>query len=137
MTDILITFEDGTTELRGADSYVHWLPPWKLVGRGITRAERVDIASGRAAGLWQMRGAPMATVWRTTWDPETKVLTGAWASCRVETMAEQIERLTRERDATEKRLADLRSWAMRSPTGMEPWELLAEVVARIDRKEDT
>lgn len=136
MTDILITFEDGTTELRDADSYVHWLPPWKLVGRGITRAERVDIASGRAAGLWQMRGAPMATVWRTTWDPETKVLTGAWASCRVETMAEQIERLTRERDATarhltaavakaialrdaehrraeaaERRLADLRAWA--------------------------
>jgi hypothetical protein len=86
----------------------------------------------------------MATVWRTTWDHETKVLTGAWASCRVETMAEQIERLTRERgaekaraDAAEKRLAGLRSWAMRSPTGMEPWELLAEVVARIDRKEDT
>ncbi len=66
---ILCTFEDGTTELRPADSSA--------------------IAAGGSFRLWMLRGDPTAQVPRG----------GEWVPCRVETSDEQIDRLTRERDA--------------------------------------
>lgn len=65
---ILCTFEDGTTELRPADSSA--------------------IAAGGSFRLWMLRGDPTAQVPRG----------GEWVPCRVETSDEQIDRLTRERD---------------------------------------
>lgn len=107
--DILVTFPDGTTELRAANSPagsdVYGWPPaatyetdacdrgWYIAGD--LYPELVDWRGDRDAHVWRITGQ----------DAVTKALTGEWQSCTVETVDEQIARLTRERDAAEKRAA--------------------------------
>lgn len=104
--DILVTYEDGTTELRAANSYVHWADAWRLKACGITRQDRVAAGRGRYLKLSEERNRREVTVWRITGGRDKgEPLTGEWAACRVESVDEQIARLTRKRDATEKRAA--------------------------------
>lgn len=104
--DILVTFEDGTTELRAAESpYLSsidlpprspseerwYLPPYE--------GAPLSFCGRPVREIGQARGFLMVYVWRITggWG-EGEPLTGEWQSCRVETVDEQIARLTRERD---------------------------------------
>lgn len=112
--DIQIKFDDGTTEMRDAETaciadtifepclrlpseerwYLYFpdaLVPFSFCAYSIRRL--LD---------WRDK----VVVWRATWDPETKVLAGAWASGRVESVDEQIERLTRECDSTRRHLTE-------------------------------
>lgn len=97
---ILCTFEDGTTELRPANSYAHWadadrLRRYKKIGKN----EIGEIERGSFFTIAEKRGMPSYcfAVWRITGqDPVTKALTGEWQACRVETSDEQIERLPRD-----------------------------------------
>jgi len=118
--DILVTFEDGTKELRAARSPVvedvqageetspHRWPTWQpanglvLVpsagGWRVSNAiptQPIEALRGRRAIVWRITGG---------WG-EKEPLAGEWQSCRVETVGEQIARLTAERDA-EKARAD-------------------------------
>lgn len=105
---IQIRFSDGVTEERDADSpaiydlfdpvlrhpseerWYLWFPdsdrPLSFCGRSVH-------------ALATLRGG-YAMVWRFTSGP-TEPLAGEWQSAYVETREEQIERLTRERDAAE------------------------------------
>lgn len=74
-------------------------PAWNLVCRGDQTLDEC----ARAAPAAEWRGEAVHA-WRITGqDPETKALTGGWVPCRVETVDEQIARLTCERDAAEGR----------------------------------
>lgn len=101
--DILCTFEDGTTELRPANSPAHWANADRL--RHVRRIGPEDmsaVARGSFSTIADNRGLPKEcfSVWRLTGHTEEPyTLTGEWQSCRVETVEEQIARLTRERDA--------------------------------------
>lgn len=106
--DILVTFEDGTTELRASNSFVHYVAAWRLRGCGIMRDDKVAAARDRYFKLAEKRGRHEVTVWRITGqDPTTKALTGEWQSCRVESIDEQLARLTQERDFAIERHDDL------------------------------
>ncbi len=152
MTDILVTFPDGTTELRAADSaclssigdatnvrhpseerwYLYFPEdrrPFSFCGMSVFRLRDVR-------GVWST-----ARVWRITGqDDATKALTGEWQSARVETVDEQIARLTRERDAALAALRKIAShparmrWSPEKQTSVgadgEPWLHWAEI-ARI------
>lgn len=108
--NILITFEDGTTEERDAETpclsflldpptrhpseerfylyFPHERHPLSFCGLTV---RTLDSANG--SGL-------LAVVWRLTGHTENPyTLTGEWQPCRVETLEEQVVRLTRERDA--------------------------------------
>lgn len=111
--DIQIKFDDGTTEMRDAESpsIADIFKPclrhpseerWYLYFPGESVPFSFCGHSIRKLSDW--RGA--VVVWRTTWDPETKVLSGAWASGRVESVNEQIDRLTRECDSTRRHLTE-------------------------------
>lgn len=83
--DILVTFEDGTAELRAASSRA-------VVGsHGVSAAVLATVNGSALSGF---RGEA-ACVKRG----------GVWTPCKVESVDEQIARLTRERDAAEKRAA--------------------------------
>lgn len=112
MTDVLVRFEDGTTELRGSNSPAlisTSAPPWTPRDVREVRPEEsynpkaywLDTPGpwlGRAHGLWTWRGS-YVLLWRITGGRDKgKPLTGEWQSARVETVDEQIARLTRERD---------------------------------------
>lgn len=124
--DILVTFPDGTTELRAAnspcaisDSPLAWTPInvtdidplsvelddktdpglWVVTDRGGPLYLSRGRCGARTYQLRAWRGFESVDVWRITGqDAVTKALTGEWQSCRVETVDEQIARLTRERD---------------------------------------
>lgn len=74
-------------------------PAWNLVCHGdqtldeCARAAHAAYRRGEAVHAWRITGQ----------GPETKALTGRWVLCGVETVDEQIARLTRERDAAEGR----------------------------------
>lgn len=114
--DIQVRFEDGTVETRDADTVClpYWFDPppkhpieerWYLFFPGSDRP-----LSFCALDVWRLgdkRGWKTTAVWRITGqDPTTKALTGKWATCRVETAEEQIERLTAERDKAERESAE-------------------------------
>lgn len=107
--EILITFEDGTKEFRDAAC------PCLLANTALdelpTRSPAdglIDIEEHDRGPAWftcgytifeieDLRGLP-AYVWRLTGrDSVTKALVGAWVAGRVETVDEQIARLTWER----------------------------------------
>lgn len=104
--NILVTFTDGTTEMRPANCPVgtgsaSWIPGGDigLVGKML----RIDLPDGREAFAWRLDYAREAWGDVSVWcivgqDPITKALTGQWRQCRPETVNEQIDRLTRERD---------------------------------------
>lgn len=124
--DVLVTYEDGTTELRDDKSPLlvrrravghQWAsPPVDAVidvrpyfsdGWGmwlVTAEDRFLDACAATVELSGRRG-DRGWAWRITggWG-KGEALSGAWVPCRVETTAEQIERLTRERDAAAARL---------------------------------
>lgn len=118
---ILVTYEDGTTEERDADSpcIANIFEPrlrhpseerWYLYFPDAHPPLSFCAHSVRALRDW--RGE--ALVWRITGqDPETKALIGLWEACRVETVDEQIERLARERDAKKARAARWKKAARR------------------------
>lgn len=112
--DILVTYSDATKELRAARSPVvedvqageetspHRWPTWQptnglvLVpsaeGWRVSNAippQPIEALRGRRAIVWRITGG---------WG-EGEALAGEWQSCRVETVGEQIARLTAERDA--------------------------------------
>lgn len=108
--EILCTFEDSTTELRATDCpcvsapmFVSDMEPqhpseerWYLWFQD----ERFPLSfcglTVRTLAFW--RGGT-AYVWRMTGqNPVTKAITGDWQSCHVESVNEQIARLTQERD---------------------------------------
>lgn len=150
MTDLLVTFDDGTTELRPENCPVlaGGLPaPWcchtKWCPTNFTETESVDTRTGPVV-FFRLPGERRATrdlacgregyamAWCITGQREDGALTGEWRRCYVEAWWEQIARLTRERDAAEKRLADLRSWVgmgAAAGTGTRAW---GELLARID-----
>jgi hypothetical protein len=78
--DVLVRFEDGTTEVRPADS--------KCRLHRFDHAYEPPISGQRGCRVSVLRG-------------------DEWVQCRVETEQEQIERLTRERDAAK---ADVEMW---------------------------
>lgn len=121
MTDILVTFEDGTTELRAANSpalfdegpqaksrWPSWTPAdvcdgeafppdwgslaylFKFSG-GEAYASRLSLFQSWVTGAGK-RCTPL--VWAERW---------GWRPCKVESVDEQIERVTRERDAEKAR----------------------------------
>lgn len=110
--DIQARFDNGTTETRPANcpalaSY----DPTDLHPSQFTKADVVPARPEPVVGFqhssrrvythalaaWREGDA---LVWRITGqDPITKALTGEWTRCYVESAHEQIERLTRERDA--------------------------------------
>ena len=105
--DILVTYEDGTTEFRDAACPCLMAldePPTRSPSDGL-----VEIEEHERGPVWffcdwtiwkiaELRGRS-AYVWRNTggWG-QGEALTSEWASCRVETVDEQIARLTRERE---------------------------------------
>lgn len=100
MADVLVTFEDGTTELRPANSPAHFHPVRRLRGDVLGPGDYETALDGRWLTIARMRGQQAVSVWRETGvRAEGKPLTGEWRACRVETVEEQIERLTLERDA--------------------------------------
>lgn len=106
--DILVTFPDGTTELRAADSaclYSLFDPPprhpseerWYLYFPDA--AHPFSFCARPVVTLVEVRGAADVYVWRIAGqDAVTKALTGEWQRAQIETVDQQIERLTRERD---------------------------------------
>jgi hypothetical protein len=102
-----ITFDDGTTELRNADSPCvadlfkpHLRHPSEDRWYHSFRGDSLPLwFCGHAVRpLRDTRGG--ALVWRLTGGlGEGESLTGEWAACRVETVEEQVFRLTQERDA--------------------------------------
>ena len=109
MMDILVTFPDGTTELRAPESaclssigdsrlrhpseerwYLYFPEdhrPFSFCGMSVFRLRDVR-------GVWST-----ARVWRLTGHTEEPyTLTGEWQKVQIETVDEQIARLTRERD---------------------------------------
>jgi len=95
--DILVTFDDGTTELRAANSPALVQPAnmHDVTSLGYRRIGPIALASTRDV-CSQM---PLH-VWRITGGlGKGEPLTGEWCHCKVETVEEQIARLTRERDA--------------------------------------
>ncbi len=102
--DIEVTFADGTKELRSAESPCypdHPLAPNIPAGFWPLTFATVGRLRGGVAWLWRETGPRVEGV----------PLTGEWVRGRVETQEEQIDRLTRERDAALDRIADLRRWA--------------------------
>lgn len=183
--DIMITFEDGTTELRDGTSPLlvrhRWLGhqwaspsvdavidlrPYYCDGWGLWLVTAEDRLLDTCAATVQLsaRRGDRGWVWCITGGrAKGEPLTGEWRACKVESVAEQIERLTRERDVTarrlraavslgvklgrrwkasERRIADLRAWAEHEarewgavfPEDESTWH---EVLRRIDGKEDT
>lgn len=111
--EIQIKFKDGTTELRDAQTpcIADMFDPnlahpseerWYLYFPNVDYP--FSFCGHRVRPLAEWRGAVL--VWRTTWDPETKVLSGAWVPGRVESVDEQIDRLTRECDSTRRHLTE-------------------------------
>lgn len=102
--DIQIRFEDGTVEMRA--DWSPCMPNYNEPTLKHPSEERwyrwfygLSFCGYEVLSLASCRGGHML-VWRITGqDIITKALIGAWQSCRVETWAEQVERLTRERDA--------------------------------------
>lgn len=108
MKEVLITFLDGTTELRP-----EWTPCIMAFGRDmLPRAPHLAAYANLSDGLCidGRTPSPISSVrfplvfgryqWRITGqDIATKTLIGEWCEAHVETTDEQIERLTRERDA--------------------------------------
>lgn len=111
--DILVTFPDGTTELRAANSLC--VLDFESPPRAPHMAKHADIEGwcldGRVARqIGHVRGSPFSWSWRLTGHTEEPyTLTGEWQKVQIETVDEQIERLTRERD-TEKERADAAEW---------------------------
>lgn len=126
--DILVTFEDGATELRAAnspcvltDNPIEWTPDnvvdfdslsaeilndprdpglWVVTDRGGPLNLSHDRIGARTSQLRAWCGFKSVHVWRITGGRGKKEpLVGEWQSCRVETVEEQIARLTQERDA--------------------------------------
>lgn len=111
MTDVLVRFEDGTTELRPANSpALASYAPTDCHPCDFRRAEVVP-ARPEPVVFWHRPGQHQSTralsacrendalVWCITGqDTITKALTGEWRRCYVEAWWEQIARLTRERD---------------------------------------
>ncbi len=108
MTDILVTFPDGTSELRAPDSACLWSlfdPPsrhpseerWYLYFPD--EARPLSFLARPVAMVRDVRGAHDVYVWRLTGHTEEPyTLTGEWQAVHVETVDEQLSRLTRERD---------------------------------------
>lgn len=126
MTDVLVTYEDGSTELRPAncpalagDSPTTWHPSdFTMTDVVPARPEPVVafLRPGERRGTHALRAWrwSAAMVWCITGGyGKGEPLTGEWRLCRVETMAEQIERLTRERDAAKARAAQWKKAARR------------------------
>lgn len=99
--DILVTFEDGTTELRASNApfrhqiphydehlFRDGLPTWAQMRGYVHRFDNCGRA-GNWVFVWRIVGC----------NPLTGALLGEWQRARVETVDEQLERLTRERDA--------------------------------------
>lgn len=149
MTDILVTYPDGTTELRAADSaclYSLFDPPtrhpneerWYLYFPDA--AHPLSFCARTVFPIDRGRGASGFYAWRITGqDDATKALTGEWQSAQIETVDEQIERLTRERDILdfacdgyEQELTHLRRAARQAITaidGRDPGDVKASTLA--------
>lgn len=111
--DILVRFEDGTTEERPECGFVHHWDVERLRRSGVdfTPGEYKSALKSRQM-VADVRGRRVA-VWRITGQSaETKAITGEWQRCYVETTDEQIERLTRERDAAHNRYVLRDAWAL-------------------------
>lgn len=112
--DILVTYPDGTTELRAANSLC--VLDFESPPRAPHVAKHADIEGwcldGRIARqIGHVRGSPFSWAWRLTGHTEEPyTLTGEWQSARIETVDEQIERLTRERDTEQGRAAARQLW---------------------------
>lgn len=97
---IKVTFEDGTSELRPENCpHRHTLPDYYeglfRAGLPATWEAAVGYAaihSARRCG----RGGNTVLVWRLNPAAPGEALTGAWRSCRIETVDEQIARLEGE-----------------------------------------
>lgn len=90
--DIQVRFEDGTTELRDAETPCLDCPTPRDLTCGLAAAQHSEplrLCRGLHVRVWRITGGR----------GENESLTGEWQSCRVETEGEQIERITRERDA--------------------------------------
>ena len=123
--DILVTYPDGTTELRAGNFPVRHpgqnYHPDLFGALGDTLLGSIaDRRAWERATLYTATHSPRERcgrgshrlVWRITGGrPEGESLTGEWQMAYVELVDEQLARLTRERDAAEKRIADLRAWA--------------------------
>lgn len=106
--DILITYADGATEQRPGDSAclatIFEPPPkhpseerWYLYFPG--EALPLSFCAITVRPIESVRAFRNVYVWRLTGHTEEPyTLTGEWQSCNVETVDEQIARLTRERD---------------------------------------
>ncbi len=146
--DILVTFPDGTTEPRAADSaclYSLFDPPsrhpseerWYLYFPD--EARPLSFLARPVATIRDVRGAHDVYVWRLTGEADG-ALTGEWQAVHVETVDEQIARLTRERDAAVAALRKIAShparmrWSPEKQASVdadgEPWLHWAEI-ARI------
>jgi len=124
VSDVLITFEDGSTELRPAnspcvlaDEPVTWTPVnvididdlptddsdpglWVVTDKGGPLRFSRNRRGARTSQLRAWRGFSTVLVWRiVACELLTGALCGEWQSATVETVDEQIARLTRERDA--------------------------------------
>ena len=90
---IRVTFPDGTTEERPATSPALLNPdnPADIHARDPRKVAPSDLGF-----LRDFTATGSVYVWCLTGD--NGALTGEWRRCRAETSAEQIERLTRERD---------------------------------------
>lgn len=97
--DIQVRFEDGTTELRDAETPCLDCPTPRDLTCGLAAAQHSEplrLCRGLHVRVWRITGGR----------GENESLTGEWQSCRVETEGEQIERITRERDTAEREHAD-------------------------------
>ena len=92
---IRVTFPDGTTEERPATSPALLNPdnPADIHARDPRK-----VGPSQLGFLRDLTGTGNVFVWCLTGEADG-ALTGEWRKCHAETSAEQIERLTRERDA--------------------------------------
>lgn len=115
MSDILIRFEDGTTDLRPSNCphrhsipyyddhktlFRAGLPTWEQL-RGYVHTFDFCGRSGQPVYVWRITGGM----------GEGEALTGEWRRAMAETVEEQIARLTQERDAALARLARASTFA--------------------------
>lgn len=130
---IRCTFPDGTTEERPATGPALLNPVDPL---DIHARDPRKVGPSQLGFLRDLTGTGNVWIWCLTGEA-AGALTGEWRKCHAETSAEQIERLTRERDAAIAALRKIAShparmrWSPDKQTSVdadgEPWLHWAEI----------